>query len=152
MSWWSWISGGAASLGSDIYGGFDTVYTATIGAGTTGITDAEKLGGQIASDASGFTTSIFLNWFFQLIIYPVVHVVSWIMGEVVGALMKGVAVIVGLIFALPDGIVIWLEDHIISMGIASPIALSIAIGIILVVSIGIGLILIKGIQLIVQEA
>ncbi len=152
MSWWSWLSGGAASLGSDIYGGFSTVYKSVIGAGTTGITEAEKLGGQAQSYMGNFTTSLFMNWFFNLIIYPVIHVVEWVMGEIVGVLMKGVAIIVGLIFALPDGIVIWMEDHIISMGIASPIALSLAIGIILVVSIGIGLVLIKGIQLIVQEA
>ena len=145
MSWWS-------ALGSDIYGAFNEVKNAVIGTGSTIITGAEKVGGQLASDVSGFTTSIFMNWFFVLIIYPVVDTFEWVMEEIVGKVMYGVGVFLGLVFALPDGLVIWFQGHIENLGIASPIALSFAIGIILVVSLAIGLAILKGIQYIVQEA
>ncbi len=152
MSWWSWLSGGAASLGSDIYDGFHGVYTSVVGDGQAAINEAEKVGGQIASDASGFTTSIFLNWFFSLIVYPIVNAVEWVMIEIVSTVMKGVGIFIGLIFAIPDGLTLWFENHIISVGIASPIALSLAIGIILIIAIGIGLALAKILQMIIQEA
>ena len=151
MSWWSWLSGGAASLGSDVYGGFHDVYSAVMGAGTTAITEAEKLGGEAEQYTSNFTTSIFLNWFFTLIVYPIVNVVEWVMKEFVGLIMKGVGILLGLIFALPDGLAVWFQNHIISLGIASPIAASISIGIVLIVAVGIGLLILKLIQLIVQE-
>ena len=65
--------------------------------------------------------------------------------------MKGVGIFLGLIFALPDGLAVWFQNHIISLGIASPIAASISIGIVLIVAVGIGLLILKLIQLIVQE-
>lgn len=152
MSWWSVIGSAIDSVGSDIHHAFTTVYKAVVGAGSGAITEAEKVGGQIANDASTFTTSIFLNWFFTLIIDPIVNAIEWVMEEAVGEIMKGLGTILGLIFALPDGLVLWFTDHITNLGIASPIALSLAIGIILVISIAIGLALLKAIQLIVQEA
>lgn len=145
MSWFG-------SLWGDVSGAFSTVYKAVVGAGETAVTDGEQVGGQLAKDTSGFTTSLFVNWFIQLIIHPVVKAIGWIMVEIVLELMKVIGSILGAIFALPDGLAIWFQYHIEGFGIASPIAMSIAIGIILVVSIGIGLLILKGIRYIAEEA
>lgn len=151
MSWWSSVSGGVSSLGSDIYNGFSTVYNAVSGVTSSGISYLEKQGGQMAKNTSVFTQSIFLNWFFELIVYPVVDVGDTIILESTVLIMKGVGIFLGLIFAIPDGIAIWFEGHIVSLGMASPIASSISFGIILVIGVGTVLLIFKILQLVLQE-
>ena len=128
-------------LFGDITNAFHTVYNEVMGGANFAINGATYLGGQLMSATSGFTTSIFLNWFLILIIKPIVNFIGWVMQYVVREIMYGVASVIAGIFAVPNGLAQYFENHLSGLGIAGPIALSFALGLIFMVSLAIGFVI-----------